>query len=110
MLSFYLPKINYTLTAKDPKQRGLKASLGGSLESGSLQPGSLQSRESRVWESTGLGQPILDLGTHSLDWESTVWGSRVWGSTGLGQPILDLGTHLPVLKKKYRGPFNVNVV
>ena len=28
----------------------------------------------------------------------------------IGPPILDLGTHLPVLKKHYRGPFNVNVV
>ena len=28
----------------------------------------------------------------------------------LGQPISDLISHLPVLKKHYRGPLNVNVV
>ena len=48
-------------------------------------------------------------------WESRVWGSRIlgsriWGSTELGQRISDLEFHMPVLKKNYRGPFNVNVV
>ena len=28
----------------------------------------------------------------------------------LGPPILDLADHMPVLKRSYRGPFNVNVV
>ena len=28
----------------------------------------------------------------------------------LGLPILELAPHMPVLKRKYRGPFNVNVV
>ena len=36
---------------------------------------------------------------------SRVWGSRVWGSTELGQRISDLDLYLPVLKKRYRGPF-----
>ena len=34
------------------------------------------------WESTGLRLPTLDLATHSLDWESTIWESSagsLWG-------------------------------
>ena len=47
------------------------------------------------------------------------WGSRGWGTRNggleirqldLGPPISDLNMHLPVLKKHYRGPLNVNVV
>ena len=37
-------------------------------------------------------------------------GLLVWGATGLGPPILDPAVHIPVLKKKYIGPFNVTVV
>ena len=37
-------------------------------------------------------------------WEATLGGNSV------GQPILDPTTHLPVLKKKYEEPYNVNVV
>ena len=72
-------------------------------------------------------------------WGSTLWGSTLWGSTlsilpiwehtvgvytlglytlgvytlgvySLAPPIWELAAHLPVLKKHYRGPFNVNVV
>ena len=43
-------------------------------------------------------------------WGSTLWGSALWGSTLSHLPIWEFGTHLPVLKKHYRGPFNVNVV
>ena len=41
-------------------------------------------------------------------WGSTVWGSTLWGSTLSSHqpPISDLEMHMPVLKKKYRGPFN----
>ena len=48
-----------------------------------------------------------------------IWGSTLWGSTlgvycpgvySLTPPFWDLIKHLPVLKKSYRGPFNVNVV
>ena len=55
-------------------------------------------------------QPFLDLGTYSLDWEYTVSESRVWEFTELEQPILGLGRHLPVLTRRYSGPFSVNVV
>ena len=37
-------------------------------------------------------------------------GLEAGGLENLGPPILDLADHMPVLKKKYRGPFNVNVV
>ena len=53
----------------------------------------------------------------SRGWGSRGWGSRVWGSRGyslgdysLEQRILDLLDHMPVLKKDYIGPFNVNAV
>jgi len=43
-------------------------------------------------------------------WGSTIWGSTVWGMDIFGPRVLDLGPHMPVLKKQYRGPFNVHVV
>ena len=62
-------------------------------------------------------------------WEPTLWvptvsgyGSRIWtaaltslgaytlGAYILGQRISDLDGLSPVLKKKYGGPFNVNVL
>ena len=75
----------------------------------------------------------------SIVWRSTLWGSTLWVSTvsghrfgiwictycalgvytlgvytlgvySLGLPISDLVPHMPVLKKSYRGPLNVNVV
>ena len=82
---------NYTLTANDPKQRGLE--------------------ESFVVYSLGVncpGPPTLDLEIHSLAlWGSTLSGSTLWGSTlwgqlwvnCLGPPILDLVVHSHVLKK-----------
>ena len=39
-----------------------------------------------------------------------VWGSRVWGSTKLGQRFSDLEPYMPVLKKNYRGPFNLRLL
>ena len=69
---------NYTLTAKDPKQRGLKGSLG-------------------VY-SLGvycLAQPILDLDSYTLGVYTL--GVYSLGVYCLGQPILDLSTHSPVL-------------
>ena len=105
-------------------------SLGG-LESGGLESGGLL-WGSRVWGSTGLGLPISDLEPHmpvvkkhyrgpfnvnvSLLSRATDFGSGVahavytLGVYSLGLPILDLVPHMPVRKKHYRGPFNVNVV
>ena len=37
-------------------------------------------------------------------------GLESGGLEALGPPILDLAWYLPVLKKRYRGPLNVNVV
>ena len=56
-----------------------------------------------------LGPPILELAEHSLDWESSL-GVYTVGVYSLGSPILELEGHMPVLKKNYRAPFNVNVV
>ena len=41
---------------------------------------------------------------------TTSSGSTSSGSTRLGLPISDLELYMPVVKKHYRGPFNVNVV
>ena len=82
---------NYTLTENATKQRCLEVSLG-------------------VY-SLGvycLGPPIVDLGVYSLGVYSL--GVYSLGVYSLALPMLDLDIHMPVLKKNYRGPLNVNVV
>ena len=93
--------------------------------------------EATIWEATVSGLQILELAGQSLDWEATiweatVWEATVWGTTMSTPPILKLfghfweataweatlstpqvleqPAHLTVLKKRYRGPLNVNVV
>ncbi len=56
-----------------------------------------------------LGQPIWDLSTYSLNWGLQSGAYRL-GAYRLGQPIWDLVANELLLKKKYREPFNVNVV
>ena len=46
---------------------------------------------------------VYTLGVYTL-------GVYILGVSSLAQPILDLVDPMPVLKKQYRGPFNVNVV
>ena len=55
-----------------------------------------------------LRPPILDLDMYTLR-VYILDGYTLWVYS-LGPPILDLSSYLPVLKKQYRGPFNVNVV
>ena len=62
-----------------------------------------------------LAQPISDLDAYSFGGRlirgSTHSGVDSFGGLeALGQPISDLDAYMPVLKKKYIGPFNVNVV
>eukprot|EP00973_Karenia_brevis_P086013 11928966-Karenia_brevis.AAC.1 len=57
---------NYTLTAKDPKQQGLK----GLWE---CTPGNLESRGYRF----GIWKPTL---CESALWDSTLWESTLWDS------------------------------
>ena len=66
-------KNNYTLAAKDPKQRVFRGSLGV-----------------YTLGVYSLGPPDLALGMHSLGWESRVWESTLWESTVSGQQILHL--------------------
>ena len=58
---------NYTLTAKDPKQQGLKGLWGSTL-------GAYTLGYSRATDfGSGAAQSTL--------WGSTLWGSTLWGST-----------------------------
>ena len=54
-----------------------------------------------------LGLPISDLDMHLLLCALVVASLGVYslGVYSLGLPISDLDLHLPVLKKRYRGPF-----
>ena len=64
-------------------------SLSWALQSGGLQAGGLQ-----AWAANlGSVRALIELGAYRL-----------------GPPIWDLSEQMLVLKKKYRGPFNVNVV
>ena len=63
-------KVNYTLTAKDPKQQDLGVYSGGLLWGSTL--GVYSGR--LLWES--LGQPILDLETHSPSSRSDIWNPK----------------------------------
>ena len=78
------------------------------VQSGSLRSGSLLSR------ATAFGSGIVKLASlhsASLLSRATDFGSRIaLGVYSLGLPILDLESHLVSSKKRYRVPFNVNVV
>ena len=65
---------------------------------------------SRVWGSTGLGPPISDLDPYLLALGVYTLGVYALGVYSLGPRVSHLELHMSVLKKKYRGPFNVNVV
>ena len=54
--------------------------------------------------------PISDLDLYLLSLGVYTLGVYTLEAYSLGPPILDLAAHLPVLKKSYRGPFNVKVV
>ena len=91
-------KQNYTLTAKDPKQRGLKESYGGLLY-GALQLATKtftkpSSKFRNYWWSTLLGDyslepPILGLAAHLLYWGTTLLGGLGTTREGL-ELILEL--------------------
>ena len=74
---------NYTLAAKDPKQRDSKR-FSGSLQSRATDFGSRNPLTRLGVYSLGvysLGQLILDLEIHSPDWQPTLWASTVWECT-----------------------------
>ena len=67
------------------------------------------------WEAGSTSaQPHEYLGIYLNTWGSTPWGSTLGvyslGVYSLRFPIWDLGNLLPVLKKQYRGPYNITVV
>ena len=74
--------------------------------SGGLLSGGLQSQATNC----EFGQPLIwGLYSGDLFWGPTL-GVYCLGVYSLTPPISDLDNHLPVLRKEYRGPFNVNVV
>ena len=71
---------NYALTAKDPKQRDLRGSLGAYTRRDSrASHRRFWIWSSTLWESTLWGST---LSSHRFwIWASTLWGSTLWGST-----------------------------
>ena len=56
-----------------------------------------------------LQPPDLDLEMNSLSWDPTVWDPTA-GILQSEPPDSDLDMQMPVLKKQYRGPYNLKVV
>ena len=78
---------NIVIRCKGSNQQGIEGISGGGRQSGSLRSGSPQSRAhplivlgqsgSLLSGAYTFGSQMLDLVTHSLDWD-TVWEPTVW--------------------------------